>query len=88
MEKLPNIGSALVKQLNAAGIETYEQLCDIGSKEAWLRVRVVDPSACAMRLYAFEGAIQGVCWHDLTDKTKSDLSVFAKRMMKRKQDGL
>ncbi len=78
MKNLPNIGPTLVKQLNAAGIETYEQLCDIESKEAWLRVSEVDPSACTMRLYAFEGAIQGVRWHDLPDKTKSDLSAFAK----------
>ena len=48
------------KQLNDVGINTCEQLKKAGSMEAWLRIKDVDPSACINRLYALEGAIEGI----------------------------
>ena len=57
---LINIGPKLEAQLHEVGIATAEQLKEIGSREAWLRIFARDPSACTMRLYAFEGAIQGI----------------------------
>ena len=37
LSKLPNIGKVLEKQLNEVGINTADELIDIGSKEAWLK---------------------------------------------------
>ena len=37
--KLINIGKVLEKNLNEAGIHTEEQLREIGSKEAFIRIR-------------------------------------------------
>ncbi len=53
--KLPNIGSVLEKQLCKAGITTCGKLYDTGSKEAWLKIKAADPSACLHRLTALEG---------------------------------
>ena len=60
LSKLPNIGKVVEKQLNDVGINTCEQLKKAGSMEAWLRIKDVDPSACINRLYALEGAIEGI----------------------------
>jgi len=60
LTKLPNIAAKLESQLSDVGITTVEQLKEIGSREAWLRILARDPSACLMRLSALEGAIQGV----------------------------
>ena len=60
LSKLPNIGKVLEKQLNEVGIYTIEDLKQIGSQEAWLKIKHRDPSACFHRLMALEGAIQGI----------------------------
>ena len=74
--KLPNIAGKLEAQLAEVGITTVDELKKAGSREAWLRILANDPSACIMRLSALEGAIQGVRWHYLDDKTKAELKEF------------
>lgn len=74
--KLTNIGTALSQQLNAVGITTFDELKKAGSKETWLRILAMDPSACYNRLCALEGAIQGARWHYLPDEVKKDLKEF------------
>lgn len=76
LSKLPNIGEVVEKQLNDVGIETYEQLSKIGSKEAWLKIKSIDPSACIHRLYALEGAIEGIKKSQLSLEIKNDLKEF------------
>ena len=68
LSKLPNIGKAVEKQLNDVGINTVDDLIDLGSKEAWLKIQEIDESACLNRLMALEGAIQNIRWHDLSEK--------------------
>ena len=76
LSKLPNIGKALEEQLNDVGISTVDDLIDIGSKEAWLKIREIDETACINRLMALEGAIQNIRWHDLSDADKKNLKEF------------
>lgn len=76
LSKLPNIGKVLEEQLNDVGINTVNDLVDIGSKEAWLRIKEVDESACINRLMALEGAIQNIRWHDLSNEDKKNLKDF------------
>ena len=76
LSDLPNIGQVVEKQLNDAGIRTYEQLKECGSKQAWLKIRALDPSACIHRLYALEGAILGVKKNQLSTETKAELKRF------------
>ena len=77
LAKLPNMGKILEAQLEAVGIATPEALRETGSRAAWLRIRAADPSACFHRLCALEGALRGVRWHLLDDKTKDELKEFA-----------
>lgn len=76
LTKLPNIAEKLEGQLNEVGITTFDELKQVGSREAWLRIFARDPSACIMRLSALEGAIQGVRWHHLDEQTKASLKEF------------
>ena len=70
---LPNIGKTIEQQLNEVGIKTIKELAEIGSKEAWIKIKSIDDSACINRLYALEGAIQEVRWHNLSDEVKCEL---------------
>ena len=45
LAKLPNIGKVLEEQLNQAGITTYEELKEIGSRQAWLKIKAMDDTA-------------------------------------------
>lgn len=45
LTKLPNIGKKLEAQLNQIGITNKEEFAQIGSKEAWKRIKAFDPSA-------------------------------------------
>lgn len=76
LSKLPNIGKVVEKQLNDVGINTVDELIDIGSKEAWLKIKEVDESACLNRLMALEGAIQNIRWHNLSEEDKENLKDF------------
>lgn len=76
LSKLFNIGNILEAQLNTIGIKNYEQLKELGSKQAWLELRAIDPSACIHRLYALEGAIQGIKKSDLPASKKAELKEF------------
>ena len=76
LSKLPNIGKVVEKQLNDVGINTVDDLINIGSKEAWLRIKEVDESACINRLMALEGAIPNIRWHNLSDEDKKNLKDF------------
>ena len=76
LQGLPNIGNVLGKQLMDIGIQTPKQLIQTGSREAWMRIRLRDPSACLNRLCALEGAIRGVHWHHLPQDVKDELREF------------
>jgi DNA transformation protein len=80
LSKLPNIGAKLEEKLNEAGIDTFEQLKEIGSKQAFLNVRKNDSGACVSMLCALEGAIQGIRWHALSEEVKQELKKFHKSL--------
>lgn len=76
LSTLPNIGKVVELQLNEVGIETIEQLIEVGSKQAWLRIKSIDESVCINRLYALEGAVEGMRWHNLSIEVKDELKKF------------
>lgn len=79
LNNMPNIGSKLEKKLKEVGINSSEDLINLGSKEAFLRIRKLDNNACYNMLCALEGAIQGIRWHNLDPSTKEDMKLFIER---------
>ena len=78
LSKLPNIGKEVERQLNIIGIFTYDELKDIGTEQAWLKIQEVDASACIHILLALEVAIQGVKKTALPQERKAELKDFCK----------
>ena len=80
LSKVINIGKVLEGQLEQVGIKTLDKLKKVGSKKTWLEIRVIDKSAWINKLYALEGAIQGIKKKDLSCEVKSDLKEFYKSL--------
>lgn len=71
-----NIGKDTEQKLIAVGIDSLEKLCSIGSEQAFLRLKAIDPGACMSLLYGLEGAITGIKWNNLPDERKAALQDF------------
>ncbi len=76
LTSLPNIGKVLAERLMQAGIATPDDLRAIGSKNAFICIKTIDSGACLSMLYALEGAVQNIRWHDLDVNKKSQLKTF------------
>ncbi len=76
LTELPNIGPELSKLLIQADILNEFQLKETGAEQTFLRLRAIDPTACINKLYAIEGAIQGIRWHHLESSRKNELLHF------------
>jgi len=76
LSEQPNIGKVMERRLVGAGINDVEALRQLGSKEAFIRLRLIEGDTCFNTLCALEGAIQGIRWHYLDSETKEDLKRF------------
>lgn len=76
LSELPNISKVTEGKLIEAGIGSPEQLAEMGSREAFIRIRAKDPTACLHMLYGLEGAVEGIQDKLLTLETKEALKVF------------
>lgn len=83
LTELPNIGKTLAEKLEKVGITSEEQLKEIGSEDAIIRLSALENSGvCINMLYALEGAIEGIRWHGLSKEKKQELTEFYRMMMK------
>jgi ribosomal protein S18 acetylase RimI-like enzyme len=79
LAKLPNVGKVLEEHLLSLGIETPEQLREIGAKEVFIRIRNQrDSGACLQMLYGIQGAVLGVPDKFLSKDIKYELRKFFK----------
>lgn len=76
LEDLPNIGNTLADLLREAGINTPGDLMVVGTLQAYIRIKAIDPDACFSKLCAIEGAVEGIRWHNLTAGKKNELKQF------------
>ena len=74
---MPNIGKEMATKLKSVDISTAEQLIEVGSKEAFSRLKAKYPNVCLVHLYTLEGAIQNVEFNCLPEKTKANLKEFS-----------
>lgn len=76
LTKLPNIGKILAEKLKMIGIKTAQDLKMLGSENAIIKIATIDSHACINMLYALEGAIQEIRWHNLDNNRKKELKEF------------
>ena len=72
LSDLPNIGKELEKLLESVGVSTPEELISLGSVEVCRRLKSTG-DFCYNKLYALEGAVQGIRWHDLPKEYRAEL---------------
>lgn len=73
------IGRALATKLKSVGIETPDQLKNVGALEAWERIYDADGSFSIKWIYSFEAAVQGIKPCLLNQKRKKELKQQAKQ---------
>ena len=74
LEQAMNIGPVTAGWLREVGIHTLDELEEIGSIEAWRRIKERYPGAVSLvGLYALECALLGVRWNELPRDVKAQL---------------
>lgn len=73
LQQLKNLGAASVNILRAIGVSSYEDLAQIGSVEAYRRIKARGISVSKVMLYALEGALINVHWKELPPDVKERL---------------
>jgi DNA transformation protein len=74
LSELRNIGLRSAEWLKSVGIETFEDLREIGVVEAYVRVKEAYPDRVSLNLlYALQGGILDIEWHLLPQRMKDDL---------------
>ena len=76
LTSMVNIGKEMAKKLTSVGIDSPEKLVEIGSKQAFVRLKKAYPRVCSVYLYTLEGAITGTEFNRLPEEVKKDLKAF------------
>jgi len=74
---LKNIGVEMKRKLNTVNINSTEDLIEIGSKDAFFRLKVEYPEICLVHLYTLQGAIDNVNFNMLSQEVKENLKEFS-----------
>lgn len=74
---MQNIGKEMASKLKSVGIATAEELKEVGSKEAFFKLKMKYPQVCLVHLYTLEGAILNTEFHCLSEQTKAELKAFS-----------
>jgi DNA transformation protein len=80
--RMKNLGPVSAARLRSVGIETPEDLRQVGSIEAYVRLKRAYPFETSLvTLYALEGALTDTHWYALPERTKAELRIRAARRL-------
>lgn len=77
LSSMKNIGKELERKLKIIGINTAEELRQVGSKNAFFKLKMRFPEVCLVHLYTLEGTITNTDFNKLSEDTKKDLKKFS-----------
>lgn len=77
LTSMRNIGKEIEKKLKSIDIYSAEELRQMGSKEAYFRLKMKYSNLCLVHLYTLQGAIDNIDFNLLPDKVKCDLKEFS-----------
>lgn len=75
-----NIGKEMARKLSSVGIDSPEKLIELGSKQAFAKLKAAYPNVCLVHLYTLEGAICNTEYNRLSEDTKKELKTFSDSM--------
>ena len=81
LSEMPNIGKILEQRLAEVDIHTPADLAEVGSLGALQRLEAIHAPGCLNMLYALEGALRGMRWHDLSPEIKNQLKTDLKSVI-------
>lgn len=74
LERMINLGPVTAARLRAVGIETPEDLRQLGAVEAYLRLKHGFPAETTqISLYALHGALAETRWYELPEEVRAFL---------------
>ena len=76
LASLRNIGKEMERKLKAVDISTAEELKQIGSEEAFMRLKFHYPNVCLVHLQTLEGAVSNTEYNQLPEDVKRRLKDF------------
>lgn len=82
LSTLKNIGKTIERKLKSVGINTAEELQAVGSKDAFIRLKLKYPEVCLVHLYTIHGAIENIDFNQLPETTKLELKAFSDSLKK------
>ncbi|MCX7771484.1 MAG: TfoX/Sxy family protein [Clostridia bacterium] len=82
LSDMPNISGVIEEKLMDVGILSPAALIEAGSRDAFQRIRIKDPTVCFNMLCALEGAVRGIRWHYLDQEVKDELRTYFKTLRK------
>lgn len=71
-----NIGKEMERKLISIGIDTPEMLIELGSKQAFSKLKEAYPNVCLVHLYTLEGAIYNIEYNRLSEDKKKELKSY------------
>lgn len=77
LKSMMNIGREMEKKLTAIGIYSAEKLIEIGSKQAFIKLKKEYPQVCLVHLYTLEGAVLNTKFNSLSEDKKKELKEFS-----------
>lgn len=77
LSSMKNIGKEIENKLNSVGIFSAEDLIQLGSKEAFFRLKMKFPNVCLVHLYTLQGAVDNIEYNQLSGEVKLDLKSFS-----------
>ena len=87
VSEMRNLGPAVEKDLNAAGIYFADEVIKLGPEKAFLkmlegRMKIGRSAKCcnALYLYSFFGAIHDLDWRNIPEKKKAEFITYAKKL--------
>lgn len=78
---LINLGAASVNILRAIGVNTYQELAEVGPVEAYCRMKLRGIHVSKVMLYALQGALLNIHWNDLEPDLKVKLVADAEHLL-------
>ena len=71
---MKNLGPKSAEQIVAVGIDGPDEIRELGAAEVFHRVKSRSPEATSLNLlWALQGALMEVHWHDVPDEIKQQL---------------
>ena len=81
---LKNLGPKSAERIFAVGIDSPDEIRELGAAEVFHRVKSKFPDSTSLNLlWALQGALMEVHWHDVPDEIKQQLLVEAESLTNR-----